>query len=355
MATRPVDTAAAAPRAIAAPRRRFRVRWTAHLSLLAASMLFILPFAWMVSTSLKPESRIFAKPGEPPQWIPSTDAVTIKGHRLVTYTGEEPSLRGKPGIELRVLENEQHLLVIDGREVKAWPEEFDVQQRVGFHWENYVQAFQRMDFLQNLRNTLFVCFTVVIGTLISSSLVAYSFSRIEWPGRDVLFVAVLATMMIPYEVTLIPLFILYRSIGWAGTFLPLIVPAFFGVPFYIFLLRQFFMGIPQDLSAAARIDGCNELNIYARIILPLSKPALATTALFMLLFQWGDFLNPLIFLHDDRQYTLAIALQQFQSMHESAWGPLMAMSTVITIPVIVLFFLTQKTFIQGITMTGLKG
>ncbi|MDX9972492.1 MAG: carbohydrate ABC transporter permease [FCB group bacterium] len=336
-------------------RHPFRVHWAAHLSLLLASALFILPFLWMLSTSLKPESRIFQKAGEAPQWIPSTDVRTVKGHNVVTYTGEDPALKGKSGVDFKTLDNEQHVLVIDGKEVKAWTEEFEIRQRIGFHWENYTQAFERMDFIQNLRNTLFICLTVVLGTVISSSLVAYSFSRIEWPGRDVLFVAVLATMMIPYEVTLIPLFVLYRNIGWTGTFLPLIVPAFFGVPFYIFLLRQFFMGIPQDLSAAARIDGCNEFAIFWRIILPLSKPALATTALFQFLFEWGDFLNPLIFLQDDRQYTLAIALQQFQSMHESAWGPLMAMSTVITIPVIVLFFLAQRTFIQGITMTGLKG
>jgi multiple sugar transport system permease protein len=148
---------------------------------------------------------------------------------------------------------------------------------------------------------------------------------------------------------------MYRELGWTGSFKPLIVPYFLGTPFYIFLLRQFFMGIPQDLSAAARLDGCSEFGIYYRIVLPLSKPALATTALFMFLFQWGDFLNPLIYLQDDRQYTLAIALQQFQSQHESLWGPLMAMSTMMTVPIVILFLLTQRTFIEGITMTGMKG
>jgi multiple sugar transport system permease protein len=357
METSPIETVAPAPPAAAAKTYRppFRVHWAAHLSLIAASALFIVPFVWMLSTSFKPESRIFPKPGEAPQWIPSTDIHDAQGRHVITYTGPDATLKGKTGVELSILDNDQHLLLIDGKEVKAWAEDFDFKQRIGFHWDNYTEAFERMDFLQNLRNTLFVCFSVVLGTVLSSALVAYSFSRIEWPGRDFLFVVVLSTMMIPYEVTLIPLFVLYRHIGWAGTFLPLIVPAFFGVPFYIFLLRQFFMGIPQDLSAAARIDGCNEFAIFRRIILPLSKPALATTALFQFLFEWGDFLNPLIFLQDDRQYTLAIALQQFQSMHESSWGPLMAMSTVITIPVIVLFFLAQRTFIQGITMTGLKG
>jgi multiple sugar transport system permease protein len=223
------------------------------------------------------------------------------------------------------------------------------------HWQNYVRAFEMMDFFQNLRNTLFICFMTVVGTVLSSSLVAYSFARISWHGREAMFLLVLATMMLPYQVTLIPLFAVYSNLGWVGSFKPLIVPYFFGVPFYIFLLRQFFRGIPEDLSSAARIDGCTEFGIFARIVLPLSKPALATTALFMFLWQWGDFLNPLIYLQDSRQYTLAVALQQFQSQHESAWGPLMAMSTVITLPIIALFFLTQKTFIQGITMSGLKG
>lgn len=330
-----------------------RIKWMTHFWLVLASGLFILPFVWMLSTSLKPESRIFTNP---PQWIPSTDALDAEGRRIVIYRGtDEPDLVGKEGVELEVYEHGEHRLSVAGKEIKAWPEEFEFKQRTGFHWQNYTNAFKQMDFVQNLRNTLFICFLVVLGTVVSSALVAYSFARIEWPGRDTIFVLVLATMMLPYQVTLIPLFVLYREIGWAGTFKPLIVPAFFGIPFYIFLLRQFFMGIPQDLSAAARIDGCNEYGIFSRVILPLSKPALATTALFMFLFEWGDFLNPLIYLQDDRQYTLAVALQQFQSMHESAWGPLMAMSTVITLPVIVLFFLTQKTFIQGITMTGLKG
>lgn len=323
-------------------------RILAYVALATFSLVFMAPFLWMMSTSLKHESRIFSKPGEPPQWIPTTPRLDPEGRPLVVY-------QGVTGVDLGRDDVGRHTLRIDGREVRAWTEDFDVLQRVGLHWENYSQAFRMMNFGRNLRNTLFICVTVVIGTLLSCSLVAYSFARIPWKGRDVVFVCVLATMMLPYQVTLIPLFAMYRSLGWVGTFKPLILPAFFGVPFYIFLLRQFFLGIPQDLTSAARIDGCNELGIFAMIILPLAKPALATTALFMFLFQWADFLNPLIYLQDDRQYTLAIALQQFQSHHESAWGPLMAMSTVITIPIIFLFFLTQRTFIQGIALTGIKG
>ena len=322
--------------------------WPLFTTLLLLSVVFISPFAWMVSTSLKHESRIFSKPGAPPQWIPTTERLDDQGRRYVTYQDREAVDQGRN-------ESGKHVLVVDGEEVPAWPEDFEIQQQYGFHWQNYVRAFEMMDFVQNLRNTLFVCCAVVLVTVVSSSLVAYSLARIPWRGRDVLFVVCLATMMLPYQVTLIPLFAVYSKLGWVGSFKPLIVPYLFGTPFYIFLLRQFFLGIPQDLSAAARIDGCTELGIFMRIVVPLSKPVIATTALFMFLFQWGDFLNPLIYLQDTRQYTLAIALQQFQSQHESAWGPLMAMSTVITLPIVVLFFLTQRTFIQGITLTGLKG
>ena len=323
----------------------------------------------MLSTSLKHESRIFPPPGQPPQWIPTTGVMDDQGRPKIKYQDQE-------GIDLGADEDGKHHIEVAGKQLEVWNDEIEPLQQVGFHWQNYAKAFKMMNgsrasqtrledptltlndlkgFWGNLRNTLFICFTTVIGTVLSSALVAYGFARVQFPFRDGLFLVVLATMMLPYQVTLIPLFALYSKLGWNGTFAPLIVPYFFGVPFYIFLLRQFFMGIPEDLSAAARIDGCSEIGIFTRIILPLSKPALATTALFMFLFQWGDFLNPLIYLQDDRQYTLAVALQQFQSQHESAWGPLMAMSTVITLPIIVLFFLTQRTFIQGITMSGLKG
>lgn len=327
--------------------RKALKRIAAHVLLMATSVLFIAPFVWMVSTSLKHESKIFPESGKPPQWIPTTERLDDQGRRMITY-------EGKSGVELRDVEDKK-IVLIDGQEKAVWPSDVEIQQQIGFHWQNYPKAFATMNFWVNLRNTLFICVSVVIGTVISCSLVAYSFSRIEWPGRDALFVVVLATMMLPYEVTLVPLFVLYKWLGWTGSFKPLIIPAFLGTPFYIFLLRQFFMGIPRDLSSAARIDGCSEFGIFMNVIIPLSKPALATTALFMFLFQWADFLNPLIYLQDDRQYTLAIALQQFQSNHESEWGPLMAMSTVITVPIIILFFLTQRTFIQGITMTGLKG
>ena len=320
-----------------------------HLALLAFSILFLAPFAWLVSTSLKHESSIFPKPGEPPEWIPRTIQRDAEGRRLVNY-------RGSIAVDLGVTDDGAQRLLVNGAKVRlAEGEAFEVRKRIGLHWQNYVQAFQTIDVVQSTRNTLFVCFMCVIGTVLSCALVAYGFSRIEWPGRNLLFIVVISTMMIPYQVTLIPLFVLYKQIGWSGSFKPLTMPAFFGAPFFIFLLRQFFMGVPRDLSAAARIDGCTEFGIFLRILVPLSKPALATTALFMFLGTWSDFLSPLVFLQDESQFTLAVALQQFQNQHESLWGPLMAMSTVITLPVIMLFFLTQKTFIQGIALTGLKG
>jgi multiple sugar transport system permease protein len=316
--------------------------------LLLLAVTFLGPFGWMVSTSLKHEAAIFPAPGESPRWLPATVETDINERILVNWNGKVAAVLG-------TTDRDQLRILVDGEEHAVWQDAVAVRQVTGFHWENYVRAFEMMDFWQNLRNTLFICITTVVGTVLSCALVAYSFARIKWKGREATFVLVLATMMLPYQVTLIPLFALYTWLGWVGSFKPLIVPYFFAPPFYVFLLRQFFRGIPEDLSAAARIDGCSEFGIFWRIILPLSKPALATCALFMFLFQWGDFLNPLIFLQDDQHYTLAVALQQFQSQHEQAWGPLMAMSTVITLPIIVLFFLTQKTFIQGITLSGLKG
>jgi multiple sugar transport system permease protein len=312
-----------------------RYNWKATLVLLALSVLFVAPFLWMLSASFKHEAAIFPPPGEPARWLPSTDLRDAQGRLLVNY-------QGRQAIDLEETDEAgRHRLLVDGREVVAWADEVQTPLRPGLHWANYVRAFSMMDFWRNLRNTLFICLTAVLGTLASCALVAYGFARIPWRGRKAVFVLVLATMMVPYQVTLIPMFALYSKLGWTGSFLPLVVPYFLGTPFYIFLLVQFFRGIPEELSDAARIDGCSEFGIFWRIILPLSRPALATTALFMFLFQWGDFLNPLVYLQDSSQYTLALSLQQFQSQHESAWGPLMAMATVITLPVI--------------TLSGLKG
>lgn len=323
-------------------------RFAVTAALCGLAVLFLFPFVWMVSTSLKHESQLFAPVSDGLNLIPKTAQLDAEGRPMVR-------VGDAVGVIVGETEDGKSRVLVDGAEALYWHDEYTALMTYGFHWENYTRAFEMIDFTTNLRNTLFICFTVVIATIVSSSLVAYSFSRIEWPGRDILFFCVLATMMMPYQATLIPHFVLYRELGWTGGFKPLIVPYLLGTPFYIFLLRQFFLNIPADLSSAARIDGCTEFGIYTRIILPLAKPALMTTALFMFLFQWGDFLNPLIYLQDDRQWTLALALQNFQSNHESAWGPLLAISVVMTLPIIALFFVTQRTFIQGIALTGLKG
>ena len=219
---------------------------------------------------------------------------------------------------------------------------------------NYTKGLTLFPFVHYLDNTLFLCVVNVIGVVISSSLVAYGLARIPWRGRTFLFGVILATMMLPPQVTMVPLFALFKWLGWIGSYLPLTVPAFFGNAFFIFLLRQFLMTIPEDLSDAARLDGCNEFDIFRRVVVPLMKPALATVALFTFLNTWNDFLGPLIYIFDSRYYTLSLGLAMFTSQYGSYWGQLMAVSTVMVVPVMILFFFTQKTFIQGITLTGMK-
>jgi len=200
-----------------------------------------------------------------------------------------------------------------------------------------------------------VTVTSVAFYVASSAVVAYGFAKLRFPGRDFLFYCLLATMVLPPQVTLIPQFVMFQKLGWVGTFLPLIVPALTGSAFAVFLLRQFYTAIPGDISDSARIDGANEWQIFSRIVLPLSRPALATAALFIFIWTWTDFLNPLIYLTDDRLYTLAIGLQQLSSTRAAAWPLLMGGSLLMSVPIIVMFFFAQKTFIEGVSTGGLKG
>jgi multiple sugar transport system permease protein len=190
--------------------------------------------------------------------------------------------------------------------------------------------------------------------VLSSAIVAYGFARIQFPGRDFLFLVMISTMALPGQVTMIPVFAMFRWLGWYGTFLPLFVPSFFGNPFYIFLLRQFFRTVPEDLAEAARIDGAGEWRIFWQVMLPLARPALAVVALFQFLGTWNDFFGPLLYINDPSRYTLAYGLQQFMSSYGGKWAQLMAGACVFTLPIILLFFLAQKTFIQGISTTGTK-
>ncbi|MEI8311146.1 MAG: carbohydrate ABC transporter permease [Verrucomicrobiota bacterium] len=270
------------------------VRALIYGALVLASIAFLFPFAWMLSTSLKPLNETMSLP---PRWIPG---------------------------EIR--------------------------------WENYPDAIREMGcFWRYAGNTLLICLLSVVGTVTSSALAAYGFSRIEWRGRDTVFMVLLATMMIPFPVVMVPIYGLFKSLGWIGTFKPLWVPAFFAGAFNVFLLRQFFLGLPKDISEAARIDGCSEIGIFFRVILPLCKPALLVVALFQFLYTWNDFLGPLIYLTEQKDFTLALGLQSFQSQQGgTAWHHLMAASTLVVLPVIVLFFFTQKSFIQGIATSGAK-
>lgn len=221
--------------------------------------------------------------------------------------------------------------------------------------ENYTNGLRQFPFEVFFRNTLLLCTVNVIGVLISSSLVAYGLARIPWKGRNALFAVLLSTMMLPAQVTMVPLFAVYKSLGWIDTYLPLTVPSFLGNAFFIFLLRQFFLTIPNDLTDAARLDGCTEFGIYRQVILPLATPALATVALFSFLNTWNDYLGPLIFVFDTQKLTLSLGLAMFSNQYGSYWGQLMAVSAVMTAPILVLYFFTQRTFIQGITFSGLKG
>lgn len=192
-------------------------------------------------------------------------------------------------------------------------------------WSNYPEALTKVPFVLFAQNTVTITVLAVLGELISSAVVAYAFSRLRWRGRDVLFVVILATMMLPTQVTTIPVFILFKQLNWLDTFLPLIVPSWFGVPFYIFLLRQFYMTIPFDLDDAAAIDGCSKFETFWRIILPLSLPALASVAIFSFQFHWNDFFRPLIYLFDKRNYTLAMGLRYFSGVLGTDWHYLMAL------------------------------
>lgn len=277
-------------------RRRARIdraHVATYVALIGLSATFLAPLIWMLSTSLKTGPQAVATP---PVWIP------------------QPIV-----------------------------------------WGNYPDALTRINFPIALRNSLLYAIPAVVGTVISCSLVAYGFARVRWPGRDIVFLILLATMMLPTQVTFIPLYVTFSKLGWIGTYLPLLIPTFLGNPFFIFLLRQFFRSIPDELSDAARIDGASELRILWRIIVPLSWPALITVALFTFIDKWGDFFGPLIYLRNPELYPLSIALQSFQSSHKTEWPLVMAAAAVIALPLVVIYFLAQKKFVEGITFSGLKG
>ncbi len=230
------------------------------------------------------------------------------------------------------------------------------------YFGNFFAAWKTLNFNLYAYNTIFkYAIPSTIGTVFSSAIVAYGFARLTWPGRNILFAICLATMMIPFQVRLVPLFIIFKNLGWINTYLPLVVPAFFGNAFFIFMLRQFFRTIPFELSEAAKIDGANEFAILFRIILPLTKPALTVVALFAMMGAWNDYLGPLIYINNEPQWTLALGVQRMGiamtevGFKDNAYAYLMGVSTIVTMPILVAFFFAQRSFIEGITMTGVKG
>jgi len=268
-------------------------RLGAHLSLIFFGIIFMLPFLWMVSSSLKPSAEIFEIPV-----------------RLIPRT---------------------------------------------FAFTNYPDAIESIRFLRYLGNTFIYAIGLMVGAVLSNVFIGYGFARIDWPGRDIVFIIVIATMMLPSQVRFIPLFITYSKWGWLETFAPLIVPAFFGNAFFVFLVRQFMLTFPRDLDDAARVDGANELMIFWRIVAPLSKPAIITIAIFDFMWGWHDYINPLVFLRDPDKFTLSVGLRLFFSQYGAEWALLMAAATMFTLPMIVVFFFAQRTFIEGISFTGVKG
>ena len=222
-------------------------------------------------------------------------------------------------------------------------------------WENYGEALTYVPFGRYTLNTLVIAGLTIVGHLLSCSVVAYGFARLRAPGRELLFVVMLATMMLPYPVIMVPLYMLFSKLGWTNSILPLVVPAFFGSPFYIFLLRQFFMTIPREMEEAALLDGAGTYHLIRHIILPLSLPALATVSVFTFQGVWNDFLPPLIYLHDQSLYTVTLGLSFFRSTYTVNWAYLMAASLVTVLPVVLLFIMAQRLFIEGIAVTGVKG
>jgi multiple sugar transport system permease protein len=224
-------------------------------------------------------------------------------------------------------------------------------------WENFKTAVTVIPFLMYLKNSLIIVILVMLGTLFSATTAAYAFAKLEWKGRDKWFIVMLATLMIPLQVILIPTYIMYAKIGWLGTRLPLIIPAFFGggAAFYIFMLRQFFKGIPKELSESAIIDGATHLQIFVKIMLPLCRPALITVMLFTFMATWNDYFGPLIFLSNPDHWTLALGLRAFQLQYGGRFDLMMAAALLIMLPTLVIFFFAQKSFIEGITFTGIKG
>lgn len=224
-------------------------------------------------------------------------------------------------------------------------------------WSNFKTALTRIPFIRYFGNSMFITVSCIVGTIFSSSLAAYAFAKLKWPGKGPLFVVMLALMMIPAQVIQIPMFVMYSKMNLLNTYIPLILPCFFGVgcSMYIFLLRQFFQGVPKEIGESGRIDGAGYFRIFWSLVLPLAKPAMLTVGLFTFMFTWNDFFAPLIYVTDPKKLTLAVGLRTFQTQYSAQYNLMMAAALVAMIPTVLLFFLAQKKFIEGITFSGIKG
>jgi multiple sugar transport system permease protein len=337
-----------------------------HAIINFVGLFFLIPFVWMLVTSVKSDQDVFHTP---PRWLPYDNVtVSVNGQQLPLY-----NVKTENGTKQLAL-----VKIVEGTGTFVDPQnpaqelQYEIQQgttkiaepimHISFRWRNFPDAMERgsrpgvgASFWVYFKNSLIIAFFTILGTLLSNTPVAYAFARINFPGRDLLFIIVLATLMLPYQVTIIPLYLFFNDyLHWGNSFLPLLVPAFFANAWDVFLLRQFFKTIPEEMCDAARVDGASEWQIFTRIVLPLSVPVLATVTVFTFLYAWNDFTGPLLFLSSPDKFTMALGLRDFQGQRTMVWNQLMAASVVFTIPIVIAFFFAQKTFIQGIKLTGSK-
>ena len=346
--------------------REFFQSLFSHAAINFIGLFFLIPFLWMLITAFKSSEDVFHTP---PRWLPYDNVrVEVNGEQLPLY-----NVQTEAGVRQLAA-----LKIVEGVGTFVDPAdpsqvmEYEIQQgavkiaepimHISFRWQNFSDAMARgsrpgvgASFWVYFKNSLIIAFFSIVGTLFSNTPVAYAFARLKFPGRDILFVLILSTMMLPFQVTMIPIYLFFNdTLHWGNTFLPLIIPTFFANAYDVFLLRQFFRTIPEEMCDAARVDGASEWQIFTRIVIPLSIPVLATVTVFTFLWAWNDFTGPLLFLTSPKNFTMALGLQDFQSQRTMIWNQLMAAATVFTVPIVVAFFFAQKTFIQGIKLTGLK-
>lgn len=335
--------------------RDLLMRSIVTLILAAGAGIIMIPFLYLLSTSLKDKDQMRQSP--PPLIPVAADTAIINGQEEplyeVTLDGQTRNMalvKFRPGgkglfVDPAQPDQTHELLIADQKPLR----------HVEFHFENYPEALRQMKFTKLLGNTLLVTFLGMAGMLFSCSLVAYGFSRFRAPWLNVLFLLLLSTIMLPSQVRLIPTYILFNKLGWVDTLLPLIVPQFFANAYDVFLLRQFFMTIPLELDDAAKIDGASPLQTLLYIIIPQARPALVSVSIFHFLYAWNNFYEPLIYLHTPDHWTLAVGLQTFNALYANNTNYIMAASVVMILPPIILYFLAQKIFTQGVVFTGIKG